>query len=352
MKNFKVLSNTDIIRQKLIQLCDLTIVYYALMNFVHVMNYLCIFIIILVSCRLSYLSKCCLEFLLYYIDVNTSSSSFTCELCGIKFSIKATYEQHQKSHTKDRDLENIGPIEDNIADTKAQFNESVEYNVDTVSAKESEQINFSCDMCENSFAYQSLLNHHRTTVHETKRFLCQIEFCNQIFTTADDLKRHEDFVHANAASTNKDTTNDIKCTYAGCTQLFPNYHLLKRHQAIHRLKAYTCNGCNKKYYSEGVYQTHVRLCQPVTNDVVLVADEEIDSGPVLCKMCNQLFENRKILKFHRKFCADEEAEEAERKRVIEIRAQLSSTHAGTGIEEIYVKQEVDDEIINNLVPEF
>lgn len=296
-----------------------------------------------------------ITFCFFFLDVK--NISYTCELCGIKFSIKSTYEEHLKSHNNIEKFTDETSAENSGTDT-FEFTKTTEIEPknEVVAQKSkqkniSEPVNFSCDMCDKSFIFQSLLNHHRTTVHETKRFLCMIDFCDQIFTTAEDLQRHEESVHVSAdPNTSTATDSNVKCTYTGCTLLFANNHLLKKHQSIHRLKAYECKGCNKKYYSEGVFKTHVRLCQPTNDDVVLVFDEEIDSGPVLCKMCNQLFENRKVLKFHRKFCADEEAEEADRKRALELRAQLpTSTSTSGDIEEVYVKEEIDDndEIINN-----
>lgn len=222
---------------------------------------------------------------------------------------------------------------------------------------------FPCNLCPATFAFQSLLNHHRTTDHEVKRFPCVIDFCDQVFDTRDDLERHESGHTATppivAAHSFASDPNDVACMHIGCGLVFASQHLLRRHQSIHRLQSYRCTACSRQYHSEAVYQTHVRLCQPITDDVVLVADEDIDSGPVLCRVCNQLFENRKILKFHRKFCADEEAEEEERRRGIALRESCGiSTGNGTSageqsIEEVYVKEEVDEEgnRNNDFVPE-
>lgn len=213
---------------------------------------------------------------------------------------------------------------------------------------------FPCNLCSAKFAFQSLLNHHRTTDHEIKRFPCLIDFCDQVFDTAVALERHKSG-HATAAPTivtartSAGDPNDVACMHVGCGLVFASQHLLRRHQSIHRLRCYRCTACGRQYHSEAVYVTHVRLCQPVTDDVVLIADEDIDSGPVLCKVCNQLFENRKVLKFHRKFCADEEADEEERQRGIVLRENCGiSTGMGTAdgeqsIEEVYVKEEIDQD---------
>lgn len=78
---------------------------------------------------------------------------------------------------------------------------------------------------------------------------------------------------------------------------------------------------------------------------MLVADEDIDSGPQECAGCCQLFENRRVLRKHRQFCAGDRgdddkavAEEAERA----ARRRLELTGKPMAIEEVYVKQEPID----------
>lgn len=81
---------------------------------------------------------------------------------------------------------------------------------------------------------------------------------------------------------------------------------------------------------------------PQCEDVILVADEDIDSGPMECGTCCQLFENKKVLKFHEKICnADDHDDES----------RVDDGTSNREIEEIYLKTEVEDEL-ENLVPEF
>lgn len=79
---------------------------------------------------------------------------------------------------------------------------------------------------------------------------------------------------------------------------------------------------------------------PHCEDVVLIADEDIDSGPVECGICSQLFENKKVLKFHQRICNDDNDNE-----------NRGDGMLNQEIEEIYLKTEVEDEL-ENLVPEF
>lgn len=133
--------------------------------------------------------------------------------------------------------------------------------------------------------------------------------------------------------------HDISCKADGCSETFTTKKQLKKHLIIHKLATYVCPKCKKNYHSKVVYETHVRLCMPKCADVVLIADEDIDSGPVECSVCSQLFENKKVLKFHQKICIDGNDNENRGEGVL-----------SQDIEEVYLKTEVEDE--ENLVQEF
>lgn len=82
--------------------------------------------------------------------------------------------------------------------------------------------------------------------------------------------------------------------------------------------------------------------------VVLVQDEDVDSGPMECVACAQLFENRAVLRRHRQYCAEDvdgSIAAAEAQRDAERRVLL--TGQPMAIEVVYVKQEVllDEELM-------
>lgn len=210
------------------------------------------------------------------------TGSYTCELCGIKFSIKATFEQHKKSHAKESQQSAI-PSE--LAHTSAQL--------------------------------------------ENK--------------TSDDSPTKTAVVNSSKRSSKN---QNIPCKEDDCYETFASHKQLKKHMIIHNLATYTCPKCKRKYHSKPVYETHVRLCMPQCEDVVLIADEEIDSGPMECGTCSQLFENKKILKFHQKICNDDNDGNDD-----EHHAADNGISSNREIEEIYLKTEVEDEL-ENLLPEF
>lgn len=201
-------------------------------------------------------------------------------MCGIKFSIKATFEQHKKSHLKGTEP---SPSED-ISTVVNDLNEN----------KSVEQNNKLSD-----------------------------DFMNTVNFTTKSLKGQY-----------------IPCKADSCDKVFTTQKQLKKHMLIHKLATYSCPKCKKVYHSKSVYETHVRLCMPDCEDVVLVADEDIDSGPVECNICSQLLENKKVLKFHQKICNDGDDNENKDGGVL-----------SQEIEEIYLKTEVEDEL-ENLMHEF
>lgn len=207
----------------------------------------------------------------FFADV---TGSYTCDLCGIKFSIKATYEQHKKSHTK-------GSDQSNVSNEQVDGDKTVDHD-------------------------RKFSDYSTTETNSSKKIL------------------------------NKQV---IPCKADGCDETFTTQKQLRTHMAIHKLATYNCPKCKRKYHSKTVYETHVRLCMPRCDDVVLIADEEIDSGPVVCSTCSQLFENKKVLKFHQKICNDNNDDQNMGDRIL-----------SQEIEEIYLKTEVEEEL-ENLVPE-
>lgn len=215
-----------------------------------------------------------------FVRFTDVAGTFKCDLCGMKFSVKATFEQHKKSHGKDTE-----PMD--------------------------------------SVIISSVVNE----IHETE---------------SNELKKQISDDYTNIANSSRKSSNilDIQCKADGCDKTFATQKQLKTHMNIHKLATYKCPKCKRDYHSKSVYETHVRLCMPACEDVVLVADEDIDSGPVECSVCSQLFENKKVLKFHQKICNDDGDTDNKGEGVL-----------NQEIEEIYLKTEIEDEL-ENLGAEF
>lgn len=283
--------------------------------------------------------------------------NFSCPLCSQSFTTRNARNQHKRSH---RSIEDIAKISEST----------------TIPTSGGQRRAFPCDLCSHIFAYRTLLHHHRRTEHAAPlRFPCQIGFCDQIFRNEGLLNRHVLLRHPKndndesikpaadggngvlaAATVKSDAV--VRCTHTGCALTFENVLLLRRHQTLHRLRTYRCVACGRQYHSRAVYETHVRLSHPKRvgmadghDDVVLVADEDVDSGPMECVACSQLFENRRVLRLHRQFCAEDDgvAAEAEASAAAERRVQLTGNPIA--MEEVYVKQEPMEQLNEYLMEE-
>lgn len=251
-----------------------------------------------------------------HIDDNTSTNSYNCEKCNLKFSLKENYEQHIKSHFK----ENNNNINDN---------EMI--------------INFSCDLCDKTFNFESLLKHHKIIEHEQKRYPCTIGFCDQIFLNENELK-----IHQNQHDNKK--LNKYYCKIEGCERTFEYENHLKRHMSSHILKEYKCDNCNRIYYSESVYHSHINNC--LTSHQTLNDGRECD-GPVECNLCDQLFENQNVLKNHRNFCyegceSSRSCSEISQDNFSNLTSIDSNAASPESILSVYVQNDYDSNLLSEL----
>lgn len=227
-----------------------------------------------------------------HIDTNTSTDTLTCDKCNSKFSLKEHFEQHMNSHSKEP-LESFTPTSINHDDDDMldDFESSVESNAHATTT-------FNCNNCNKSFEHQTILQHHRVTEHEPKKYPCTIGFCDQMFTTLDLLRTHTMQQHNENNLSNYQTASYLnECKIDGCKRTFQYPSRLERHMSTHVLDEYECSRCKRMFYSEAVFRQH-------TNGCTVVADDH-RTGPVVCTLCCQLFENEAVLENHRRFCTDD-----------------------------------------------
>lgn len=282
----------------------------------------------------------------------STNKEYECEECNIKFAIKLTYEQHIKSHQRNTINSNVSIGDDSLllalADDQTSSSSSESSEAESVSTSlpmllyENKLLTGTntttiIPITNSSISTNTdVANISITKSNTTIKYPCLIKFCNEIFSSENDLKQHKIEFHV----------NNICCTFDGCKMKFQNKHDLKRHLSIHALKTYECADCKKMYYSEKVYQLHVSLCKPKDDDLIIIADEDNDSGPIVCPICKQLFENKKVLKFHRKFCIDEDVGDiTNSQNMSESNSQQLQQHPKQFIEEIYVKPEIDIDLV-------
>lgn len=223
----------------------------------------------------------------------------------MKFSTKNLFEQHTNSHLKVSEeivpmeiTTKVTEIEEEAKSQPEKEEEIFEVVVETDKPK------LTCNFCGKNFYFQSLLQHHIASEHDIKKYPCTIGFCDQIYSNSDDLEKHKKS-HEDCSNLNRSNENLI-CKIDGCRREFQYQSRMKQHMASHVLKEYNCEKCKNIYYSEAIFNNHVVVCgrNSENKDANLIEDENISSGPVNCTFCNQLFENKLVLKNHRKFCPD------------------------------------------------
>ena len=169
--------------------------------------------------------------------------------------------------------------------------------------------NFSCDRCQASFRYRTLLEKHKK-MHEMaagqdKPYSCPR--CLMRFETRN-LYNHHAKTHkplitqseragaGNAAaggSAGKDagtvaynkTNNTYPCET--CSKEFPTVESLTSHKAVHRSRPLICDVCGKGFTHRKYYVVHQRI--------------HTGERPYLCAMCGKSFTQASTLTVHRRY---------------------------------------------------
>lgn len=160
--------------------------------------------------------------------------------------------------------------------------------------------NFSCDKCQASFRYRTLLEKHKK-IHEMgagqdKPFSCSR--CPMIFETRN-LYNHHAKTHkhqpekstASGSGNNKDNSGVLKSNNAysceTCAKEFPTIESLTSHKAVHRSRPLICDVCGKGFTHRKYYVVHQRI--------------HTGERPYLCAMCGKSFTQASTLTVHRRY---------------------------------------------------
>ncbi|XP_011502111.1 PREDICTED: zinc finger protein 2-like [Ceratosolen solmsi marchali] len=178
----------------------------------------------------------------------------------------------------------------------------------------SQDKNFSCERCQASFRYRTLLEKHRK-MHETvagqdKPYSCSR--CHMRFETRNlynhHAKTHKPLVGQPERSGNtnatvsgatipigKDSTGSVlygktnNASYAceTCAKEFPTAESLASHKAVHRSRPLICDVCGKGFTHRKYYVVHQRI--------------HTGERPYLCAMCGKSFTQASTLTVHRRY---------------------------------------------------
>ena len=106
---------------------------------------------------------------------------------------------------------------------------------------------FKCSLCSISFRYQGELNDHTITVHESRKYTCDL--CAKSFNRRDVLYKHRRSLHL------KIKTLNFECDI--CENRFKDRDTLQGHmKKVHLYSRYKCDICKKKFSKKGNFAKH------------------------------------------------------------------------------------------------
>ena len=137
-----------------------------------------------------------------------------------------------------REIEEIG--QDDFSYHNDDFNDyKLEDNADLLNVKqEPNDKNHQCDICANTFTFQSNLISHIKRVHGGMK-VNECKLCSKTFFTKLGLKRHEKKIH-----TGRSACEMCAKTFGQKSDLIK--HIKKFHDGI---KNYECKSCNKSFFT-------------------------------------------------------------------------------------------------------
>ena len=184
------------------------------------------------------------------------SNTYKCTHCDKRFYYLSRLRRHAVIHTKD------GLRQCEICEMKFRFH--YEYVAHINDHKGIEQM--SCRICHRFFKKQSTLLRHMQNVHDKKNaFFCdECDFGSPDFSI---LEKHKTEVHETYAKTvdaerlgTKPFVYELKHKCDECGQEFHHKYDLKIHQNRHRgIEPFTCMVCSKEFLKEKSYKNHVSI---------------------------------------------------------------------------------------------
>lgn len=172
-----------------------------------------------------------------------------------------------------------------------------------------------CTDCHKPFKSNQELEHHKTTIHASKSFVCHI--CGNRFRKASRLRSHINTKHDKIEDRSEPKPKMIACDI--CQKILSNKCALRRHKAaVHNVGRinlpYTCKICDSHWPSNASLETH-HLVKHTTerNFKCAVCAKSFATKPLLashitrihcvtkdfiCDTCGKAFKNQAYLNTH------------------------------------------------------
>ncbi|KAK0181855.1 hypothetical protein PV327_000042 [Microctonus hyperodae] len=237
-------------------------------------------------------------------NIGNNQMKFTCSMCDRIFSNLNHLRMHETTHIM------------NTSNQQMQHNNFIQTNVSLMPASEQSIADqtFSCDRCQASFRYRTLLDRHKK-MHMTgqdKPYGCSR--CPMRFETRTLYNHHakthktihgspqptmsniaSNISHSTIATSTPNVTMDKPSTVESpisypcdsCAKQFLTVESLTSHKAVHRSRPLVCDVCGKGFTHRKYYVVHQRI--------------HTGERPYLCAMCGKSFTQASTLTVHRRY---------------------------------------------------
>ena len=136
-----------------------------------------------------------------------------------------------------------------------------------------------CSLCYRVFSTKSGKINHDATCKWVK-----CEKCSRVFSSSKDMESHECFTEETVAE-----GSGIEFSCGKCGKSFLSHYYLMQHQAIHE-ETFQCSICKKNLKSQEDLTNHITICQLV--------QKIRSSGAAACDLCAEVFTKSKTLRLH------------------------------------------------------
>lgn len=238
------------------------------------------------------------------LDVNeTQLMRFTCHACSRTFLAQSHLRMHEVIHASPR-----------VSSTVPTSASSSQYPTTNSQVLVNQDKNFSCDRCQATFRYRTLLERHKkmhdAATGQDKPYSCPR--CLMRFETRNLYNHHakthkplvspaertassnvlptsgtKDMIHTgtNSGVLYNKSNNSFPCEV--CAKEFPSMESLTSHKAVHRNRPLICDVCGKGFTHRKYYVVHQRI--------------HTGERPYLCAMCGKSFTQASTLTVHRRY---------------------------------------------------